>query len=128
MRFDGSLAERTTYSPPLTHPEVNGTEFALFAQDRWRVSDRLIFEAGHPVRSRRHRRADQLFTARGDVHQSSARNRLSIKRGGFGKFSERTPLTVGAFTQYDVQTVSRFASDGTSLGAPVTFVHVTEMR
>ena len=49
-----------------------------------------------------------------------------ILRGGFGKFSERTPLTVGAFTQYDVQTVSRFASDGTSLGAPVTFVHVTD--
>src|SRR5262249_34644780 len=43
-RLDGSLAERTTYAPPLTHPEVSGTEFALFAQDRWRVNDRLTFE------------------------------------------------------------------------------------
>ena len=34
----------------------------------------------------------------------------AILRGGFGKFAERTPLTVGAFTQYDVQTVSRFAA------------------
>ena len=47
-----------------------------------------------------------------------------ILRGGFGKFAERTPLNVGAFTQYDVQTVTRFAPDGTPLGAPVTFAHV----
>ena len=37
VRLDGSLAERTTYSPDLTHPDVSGTEFAVFAQDRWRV-------------------------------------------------------------------------------------------
>ena len=49
-----------------------------------------------------------------------------ILRGGFGKFAERTPLNVGAFTQYDVQTVSRFAADGTPLGAPVTFAHVVD--
>ena len=49
-----------------------------------------------------------------------------ILRGGFGKFAERTPLTVGAFTQYDVQTVSRFAADGSPLGAPVTFAHVVD--
>ena len=51
-----------------------------------------------------------------------------ILRGGFGKFAERTPLNVGAFTQYDVQTVGRFAADGTPLGAPVTFVHVVMVR
>ena len=49
-----------------------------------------------------------------------------ILRGGFGKFAERTPLNVGAFTQYDVQTVSRFDADGTPLGAPVTFAHVID--
>ena len=42
-----SLAERTTYLPrEVTNPEVSGTEFALFAQDRWRVNDRLNFELG----------------------------------------------------------------------------------
>ena len=35
-----------------------------------------------------------------------------ILRGGFGKFAERTPLNVGAFTKYDMQTVTRFAPDG----------------
>ena len=46
VRLDGSLAERTTYTPPLTNPEVSGTEVALFVQDRWRVNDRLNFELG----------------------------------------------------------------------------------
>src|SRR5262249_24502993 len=46
VRLDGSLAERTTYAPLLTRPDVSGTEFAVFAQDRWRVSDRLMFELG----------------------------------------------------------------------------------
>jgi len=39
VRLDGSLAERITFSPPSTNPEVTGTEVALFAQDRWRVND-----------------------------------------------------------------------------------------
>ena len=42
----------------------------------------------------------------------------AIIRGGFGKFAERTPLTVGAFTQYEMQTVSRFAANGTPIGGP----------
>ena len=46
VRLDGSLAERTTFSPRSTNPEVSGTEFAVFAQDRWRVNDRLNFELG----------------------------------------------------------------------------------
>jgi hypothetical protein len=33
---------------------------------------------------------------------------------------------VGAFTQYDVQTVSRFDPTGAPLGVPVTFVHVLD--
>jgi len=125
VRFDGSLAERTTYSPSLTHPEVHGTEFALFAQDRWRVSDRLIFELG--MRSDRDDIVERVnYSPRVGMSISLLPEGRGILRGGFGKFAERTPLTIGAFTQYDVQTVSRFASDGTSLGAPVTFVHVTD--
>ena len=49
-----------------------------------------------------------------------------ILRAGFGKFAERTPLNIGAFTQFDVQTVTRFAANGTPLGPPVTFVHVVD--
>src|SRR6185436_2160838 len=42
----------------------------------------------------------------------------------FGKFAERTPLTLGAFTQYDEQTRTRFGADGRQIGLPVLFRHV----
>ena len=48
-----------------------------------------------------------------------------ILRGGFGKFAERTPLTVGAFTQYDCRRSTRFAADGTPLGRPHLYASST---
>ena len=43
--------------------EVSGTEFAVFAQDRWRVNERAEPRAGLPVRPGRRRRAGELFAA-----------------------------------------------------------------
>ena len=124
VRLDGSLAERTIYSPMLTNPEVSGTEFAVFAQDRWRVNDRLTFELG--IRADRDDVVERVnFSPRVGMAVSLLPEGRGILRGGFGKFSERTPLNVGAFTQYDVQTVGRFAADGTALGAPA---HVRPCR
>jgi len=121
-RLDGSLAERTTYSPSLTHPEVTGTEFALFVQDRWRVNDRLAFELG--FRSDRDDIVERVnYSPRFGMSVGLLPNGRGILRGGFGKFAERTPLALGAFTQYDVQTVTRFAANGAALGSPITFVH-----
>ncbi|HEU4890113.1 MAG TPA: TonB-dependent receptor [Vicinamibacterales bacterium] len=125
VRLDGTLAERTTYTPPLTTPEVTGTEVALFVQDRWRVNDRLNFELGF--------RADfddvverANYSPRIGMSVSVLPEGRGILRGGFGKFAERTPLNVGAFTQYNVQTVTRRAANGTPLGNPVTFAHVVD--
>ncbi len=124
-RLDGSLAERSTYSPPLTHPDISGTEFALFVQDRWRVNDRLIFELG--IRTDRDDVVEKVnYSPRAGMSVSLLPEGRGILRGGFGKFSERTPLTVGAFTQYEVQTATRFAADGQPLGGPVTFAHVLD--
>jgi hypothetical protein len=125
VRLDGTLAERTTYSPLLAHPDVNGTEFAVFAQDRWRVNDRLMFELG--FRADNDDIVDRAnYSPRVGVSFSLLPEGRGILRGGFGKFAERTPLAVGAFTQYEAQTVSRFASDGRPLGVPITFAHVVE--
>jgi hypothetical protein len=124
-RLDGSLAERNTYAPPLTHPDVSGTEFAVFAQDRWRVNDRLMFELG--IRTDRDDVVEKVnFSPRAGMSVSLLPEGRGILRAGFGKFSERTPLTVGAFTQYEVQTSSRFAADGLPLGAPVVFTHAVD--
>jgi hypothetical protein len=123
VRLDGSLAERTRYSPPSVHPEVSGTEFALFAQDRWRVNDRLNLELG--IRTDRDAVVERVnLSPRIGASVSVLPEGRGILRGGFGKFAERTPLNVGAFTQYERQTVSRFATDGVPLGAPITFEHV----
>jgi hypothetical protein len=125
VRLDGSLATRTTFEPTLTNPEVSGTEFGLYAQDRWRVTDRLNLELG--LRMDRDDVVEKInYSPRIGMAVSVLPEGRGILRGGFGKFAERTPLVVGAFTQYDVQTVSRFAADGTALGSPVTFVHVVD--
>jgi len=125
VRLDGSIAERTRYSPLSTNPEVSGTEVAVFAQDRWRVNDRLNFELG--IRGDWDAVVEGAnYSPRIGMSVSVLPEGRGILRGGFGKFAERTPLNVGAFTQYDVQTVTRFAPDGTPIGGPMTFAHVVD--
>ena len=123
VRLDGTLAERTTYRASEINPGVSGTEFSVFAQDRWRVNDRLNFELG--LRLDRDDIVERVnYSPRVGMSVSILPEGRAILRGGFGKFAERTPLTVGAFTQYDTQTISRFGPDGSALGTPVTFRHV----
>ncbi len=122
-RLDGSLAERTTYSPVLTHPEVSGLEFAVFGQDRWRLNDRVMFELG--LRVDRDDIVETVnFSPRGGASISVLPEGRGILRGGVGKFDQRTPLDQGAFTQYQTQTVTRYDPLGQMLAPPVTFQHV----
>src|SRR5262249_22278923 len=112
----------TTFAPPATPPDVSGTEFAVFVQDRWRVNDRLMLELG--FRTDRDDIVEHLnYSTRAGLSVSVLPEGRGILRGGFGKFAERTPLTIGAFQQYGVATVTRFAASGSALAAPVTFVH-----
>ena len=124
VRLDGSLAERTVYAPGLTNPEVEGTEFAAFVQDRWHLSDRVNLELG--FRADRDAIVESYnYSPRAGIAISVLSEGRGILRGGFGKFAERTPLTVGAFTQYEVQTISRFAANGAPLRT-ATFTHVVD--
>ena len=125
-RLDGSLAERTTYSPVLTHPSVSGLEFAVFGQDRWRLNERVMFELG--LRVDRDDVVETVnFSPRGGVSVSVLPEGRAILRGGVGKFDQRTPLDLGAFTQYQTQTVTRFDPAGQMLAPPATFQHVVGM-
>lgn len=126
-RLDGSLAELTTFAPPIVHPDVSGTEFGAFAQDRWRLNDRVMFELG--LRADRDDIVERFnYSPRGGVALTVLPDGRGILRGGMGKFNQRTPLNVGAFTQLEVATVSRFNPDGTPQGAPVTYAHVIDGR
>jgi len=125
VRLNGSLAERTTYRGVVPEQDVAGTELAVFAQDRWRVNDRFSVELG--VRTDREAITEKMnFSPRAGVAFSVLPEGRAIVRGGLGKFVERSPLTVGAFTQYEVATVQRFAATGAALGAPITYAHVID--
>lgn len=124
-RLDGSLAERTVFSPGLTHPEVNGTEVAVFAQDRWRLNDRIMFELGFRVD--RDGIADRVnLSPRAGMSFSVLPEGRGILRGGVGKFAQRTPLNIGAFESLPVRTVSRFDSAERQVGNAVTYANVVD--
>ena len=125
VRLDGSLAERTMYRQVSPEQHVSGTELATFAQDRWRLNDRVSVELG--IRADREALTERVnVSPRLGMAVSVLPEGRAILRGGVGKFVERTPLTVGAFTQYEEATVSRFSASGAPLGSPVTYAHLVD--
>ena len=116
-RLDGSLAEQTTYSPLLTHPSVSGTEFAVFAQDRWRVVDRLTFELGFRadrddvvqlITTRRASAPSVSVAARGT--RDPARRLRQVRGTDAARPSARSRSST-------CRRCTRFAADGSPLGA-----------
>lgn len=123
-RLDGSLAERTTFAGT-TLQEVNGTELAVFAQDRWRIGGRLTLELG--MRLDRDAVVERVnYSPRAGVAIGILPDGRGILRGGVGKFSQRTPLNVGAFPSFESRQVTRFAVDGAEIGPPVIFSNVLD--
>jgi hypothetical protein len=121
-RLDGSLAERSVPGAP-TSQEVTAGDLALFAQDQWRVGSRVTLEYG--VRMDREDVIDRLnWSPRGGLSVGVLPEGRAIIRGGVGRFRQRTPLNVGAFTQFESRTVTRFGAGGETLGEPVTFVNL----
>ena len=117
-RLDGSLAELTVFGGR-TEQEVGGFEFAVFAQDRWRIGSRVDVRA-RPARWIATPIVERVnWSPRAGVAIGVAPEGRAILRGGFGKFVQRTPLNVEAFPSFEPRTVSRFAADGSPLGAPV---------
>ena len=122
-RNDGSLAELTVFSGQSSQI-VTGNEFALFAQDRWRVGGRVTLELG--IRMDHDAIVEHInWSPRAGVAIGVLPEGRGILRGGFGKFVQRTPFNVGAFESYEPRTVTRFAADGTPLGPSLFFTHVT---
>ncbi len=120
-RLDGTLAERTDFGPQSTQ-KIDGTEFAVFAQDRWRLNSRLTFELG--LRFDKDAVVDRVnWSPRAGMALTVLRDGRGIIRGGFGKFVQRTPLNVGAFPSYEPRVISRFAADGLTLGSRVAFAN-----
>jgi hypothetical protein len=115
---DGTIARRVTFNGPATQ-RVNGTDIALFAQDRWQPVDRLVFETGV--------RLDRDGVLQRSTVSPRVGVRLALDRqdtltvgGGIGRFVERTPMTVGAFEQFETRTVTTF-DDATPQGTTTAY-------
>lgn len=123
-RLDGSLAEQTVFSGSETQ-QVSGYQLAMFGQDRWRLGNRLTFEGG--IRLDRDSVSKRTnVSPRAGVAIAVQPEGRAILRGGYGRFVQRTPFNVEAFPMYQSREVSRFAPDGTLLGAPITYNHVLD--
>jgi len=122
VRSDGTVAEQTRFAVESQPVQTNATEVSGFAQDRWRVNDRLNLELGFRVD--RDGVTEQVnYSPRGGIAVSVLPEGRAILRGGVGKFAERTPLTLGSFTEFAPRVAQRFDPTGTPLGTPVTFAH-----
>jgi hypothetical protein len=120
-RLDGTLAELNEFGEP-TAQSVEGVEFAMFAQDRWRLNSRLTFELG--IRLDRDAVVERInYSPRAGAALSVLPEGRAILRGGYGKFVQRTPLNIGAFSSFAPRTVSRFSETGLQVGQPLTFVN-----
>ena len=109
-------------SADLRSRRFNGTEFAVFAQDRWRLNDRVSLEFG--MRLDRDAVVERInWSPRAGMAFSALAEGRGIIRGGFGKFVQRTPLNVGAFSSFEPRIVSRFSASGSALGNPVTYAN-----
>jgi hypothetical protein len=96
---------------------------AVFAQDRWRPSSRVLFDAGLRV-DRDGVLGRTAVSPRLGMVVSLIAPDVGMLRGGAGVFYERTPLNVAAFESFEAATITRFAADGvTPVSAPVTWWH-----
>jgi hypothetical protein len=120
-RLDGTLAERIEFGGP-SEQAVSGVEFAVFAQDRWRVNARVTFELG--LRLDRDAVVERVnWSPRAGAAVSVLPEGRGILRGGFGKFVQRTPLNVDAFPSFESRFVTRFGPDGLPAGGPVVLAN-----
>ena len=120
-RLDGSLAERVVHGAPSTQ-QVGAADLGVFIQDRWRLGSRLTLELGFRID-----KEDVIervnWSPRGGVSIGVLPEGRGILRGGVGRFRQRTPLNVGAFSSFESRTVTRYGPDGVAMAPPVTLVN-----
>ena len=123
-RQDNTLSSTITYGAGLAS-HVSKSDVALFVQDNWQINRRLTLDLGVRLDS------DSLSAERvnlapriGFVFAPTRDNRTAI-RGGFGVFFDKIPINVAIFNKYPAQTITDYASDGTTVvNGPATFTHV----
>jgi outer membrane receptor protein involved in Fe transport len=111
----GYALERIVFGAA-TRFSVDQNEFALFAGDQWHPSERLAIDAG--LRLDRDSVTDSTHIApRAGFSYALTRDRKTVLKGGGGRFYDRVPLNVAAFSEFPNRTVLMLAPEGNVLGS-----------
>ena len=126
-RQDLTLARRIDFGAAAS-VSSSLSEFTAFAHDRWVVNKKLTVDAG--LRLDRDGLARQnTISPRLSFLYLPLKNHATVLRGGIGLFYDRTPLSVGYFTQLPERTVTTFAADGISITeGPHRFANIVAAR
>jgi len=121
-RGDATLAELIEFVGR-TSVASDKTELTFFAQDKWNLTRRLIFDFGLRFDWDSLAQENLLAPRLGFAYLLTADNR-TVLRGGIGLFYDKVPLNVGYFEQLQQRVVTRFAADGlTVIDGPRVYVN-----
>ena len=112
-RFDGTLAERTTFENSRLIRVKNRT-YTGFLQDRWTLRPNLSIDAGLRMEDQRIAQ-ERNVSPRAGFAWSPFKGDTMIFRGGIGFFYDKVPLNIRAFSRYPARTVTRYLADGQTI-------------
>ncbi len=112
-RFDGTLAERTTFETA-NQSRVKNKIYTGFVQDRWALRPNLSVDLGLRIEDQRIAE-ERNFSPRAGFAWSPFKNDKTIVRGGIGYFYDKVPLNIRAFRRYPARTITTFGLDGLTI-------------
>ena len=123
IRNNGTLSELIAFAGA-GQLQRNNTELASFVQDTWQLNQNLTVDLGlrwdHDGIADDHNVAPRLGFA-----LLPFSNDRTVIRGGVGLFSDKIPISVGIFEQYQQRVATKFAPNGiTIVDGPRIFQHV----
>jgi hypothetical protein len=113
LRADGTTYQRINFAGP-GDLALSQNEISLFAQDKWIVNPRVVFDLGLRY-DRDHIGKQNNLAPRLGVVLVPFSNGRTVVRGGVGLFYDKIPLNVGSFQQYQNFVVTTFANNGTTV-------------
>ena len=113
LRANGTTYQRINFAGP-GDLALSQNEISLFAQDKWIVNPRLVFDLGLRYDRDQIGKENNLAPRLGVVLVPFSNGR-TVVRGGVGLFYDKIPLNVGSFEQYQSFVVTTFANNGTTV-------------